>query len=114
MKIQYLVPVVLYYVLIGLVFAFLPSEVMTGASTPADLQSLENNSTGFSQSEVNEGFFTAITSIATGTLRFALFATVGVGLPSDCPDFIKIIWSSWSIIILFISIALIISAFWNG
>ena len=115
MKIQYLVPVVLYYVSIGLIFAFLPSSAMSGASTPADINSLNNNATGFNQNnEIQEGFFASLTSIATGVLRFGLFATVGVGLPSDTPSFIQTIWTAWSILILFIAIALIISAFWNG
>ena len=69
---------------------------------------------GFESGEIDSGgFFSGTIGIIAAVGRFFAFATVGIGL-GDVPAFVQVLFSAWSVFMLMVTIALLLSAFWDG
>lgn len=112
MKLAGLTVVVVYWFIFTLLFSGVLGSPLTGYSSDPIT---DINSSGFTSSEIDDGgFFTGIIGIATSLGRFFLLAVFGIGLPSDTPNYIQLIFSAWQVVVTIITIAIIISAFWDG
>ena len=77
--------------------------------------SVDVNSSGFQQSEIDSGgFFGGIIGIFTAVGRFLGFVFFGLFLPADTPDGFAILMAIVNTSVTMMFIAWFISAFWDG
>jgi len=108
MNLKILFMILVYYSILGLAFAsagsVFTSERGFNYSNPL-------NDSSMTDEEVDTGglFGTGITFT-----RWLKLVFTGIGLPDDTPSFFTLLFASWQILILILSIGFIIASIWNG
>ena len=95
----------IYYSVLSLFFIF-------GASTFAGYDYINPvNSSEMQSGEIDQG---GLFGTGVSFSRFIGFVTIGVGLPSDTPNWFQVIFSSWQVIVLVLAVGFVIASIWNG
>lgn len=95
----------LYYGMISLFFIF-GSSIMYDYNVNASF-----NDTSLSDDEIDTGGLFG-TGVSFG--RFALFVTLGIGLPDDTPSWFSSIFIIWQSMVTILAVGFVISSIWNG
>ena len=112
MKFTILIALVSYWSIISLMF-LVGAGSYNGFRDDGFTQTGSINATGFESSEIDTGgFFSGVIGIFTAMGRFIAF--VGFGITPVLEGTPQILFSAWETMILILSIAFIVSAFWDG
>ena len=99
MKPMLILALTLYYLLLGLFYSAFAGS-LNGAAIDADL--------GFNSTTLSNENVSSLPKFTTGIGGFFVFATFGVGLPDDTPDFIQTLFTAWSVIISLITLIVLV------
>jgi len=107
MKLNYLLPFLLWFGIITLVYLTLPTDIKTDSVVISEIDFNETITTG----DVGTGSLVDIIGII---FRFIVFVGFGIGLPSSTPSFFVTFFVIFQSIITILFLAFIISIFWDG
>jgi hypothetical protein len=106
MKLNYLLPFLLWFGIITLVYLTLPTDVKTDSvSTDVDFNETVTSA------DLGSG---SVVDIIAVIFRFIAFVGFGVGLPSSTPSFFVTFFTVFQTIISVLFVGFIISMFWDG
>jgi len=108
MNLKVLFLIIVYYTIISLVFAM--GGNIFSESTEYEYEN-PLNSSDVSSGEIDTG---GLFGTGISFTRWLGLVTVGIGLPEDTPNWFEIIFASWQILVLILTIGFIISSIWNG
>jgi hypothetical protein len=112
LKISVLVALLVYWGFFIIIFS---SSLGSPFSSDYNTTAQYNSSNFDGDTEIESGgFFTGLIGVFKSGARFFGLALFGIGLPSSTPNWVQFIFTTWQVIISMITIAFIVSIFWDG